>query len=70
MATFFCPQGGRSQRGSTVASIPLMAYAAILKTKPVISQSFEFKAQSGTKSTYRWIEQFCAQDRLKTPEDH
>ena len=37
MATFFCPQGGRSQRGSTVASIPLMAYAAILKTKPVIS---------------------------------
>ena len=44
MATFFCPQGGRSQRGSTVASIPLMAYAAILKTKPVISKSFEFKA--------------------------
>ena len=37
MATFFSPQGGRSQRGSTVASIPLMAYAAILKTKPVIS---------------------------------
>ena len=62
MATFFCPQGGRSQRGSTVASIPLMA---ILKRNELFPRALSLKLRVGLKVHTGGLNSFVRKMDLK-----